>query len=65
MAKEEAQTELEKAEEAYDRMSGFRTDAEFREDEGEKSLKLQQATLEALDAIYHQNKELMKRLGSE
>lgn len=62
---DEEKTELEKAEQAYERMCGFRTDAEFREDEGEMAVKLQQATLEALDAIYHQNKELMKRMESE
>ena len=65
MAEEEEQTNLDKAEEAYNRMCGFRTDAEFREDEQQRSLKLQQATLEALEALYHQNKELMKMMRSE
>ncbi|MEF8788041.1 MAG: hypothetical protein V5A84_03120 [Planctomycetota bacterium] len=64
MAEEEL-SNIEKAEEAYQKMCGFRTDAEFREDEGEMSLKLQQATLAALEAIYHQNEELLNRLPSD
>ena len=61
---DEEKSNLEKAAESYERLCGFRTDAEFRDDLEEKSIRLQQATLEAVEAVYFQNKEILEQLKS-
>lgn len=58
-----AKEELNEAFEAFERMEGYRTDAGFREEYDEKDIKLEQAILEVLEAIYHQNQVIIKLLG--
>jgi len=55
---------LEKAEQALGKMEAYRSDSEFREDWEAKHIRLEQAVVEALEAIYHQNQAILTLLRS-
>ena len=59
---DELQEHLDKAQQAYDKMQGFRSDAQFRDDYEEKLMRLQQAMVEMLEGIYQQNEVMLKLL---
>jgi hypothetical protein len=59
---EEMQENLDRAQQAYERMQGFRSDAQFRDEFEEKQLRMQQAMVEMLEGIYQQNEVMLKLL---
>ena len=61
----DAETNLDKAQKAYDRSRGFRTDAQFRDDPTEKTIKLRQAMVEMLEALYFQNQEMLEKMSEK
>ena len=64
---EDVKEKLQKAEEAAARMDTLRSDASFRDSHDEQMSRLQQAIVEGLEALYHQNQaiiELLKGRGT-
>jgi len=57
---EDLQENLDKAQQAYERMQGFRSDAQFRDEYEEKHIRMQQAIVEMMEGIYLQNEVMLK-----
>lgn len=53
---------LNKSQEAMNRMLGFKSDASFRDELEEKQIRLEQAMVEAFEAIYYQSRVIVQLL---
>ena len=62
---EQVDAELREALQARERMEAFRNDAEFQDTYQEQSVRLQQALVEIMQALYHQNIAIIALLGGE
>ena len=55
---------LKKAAECAANLDSLRTDSQFKEDEAERRLRLQQAMVEGIEALYYQNQVIIELLRS-
>ena len=62
---EQVEARLQEALQARERMEAYRNDAEFQDTYQEQSVRLQQALVEIMEALYHQNDAIIALLRGE